>query len=178
MKHRALWAALGSVQCLFLGLGASPRVSVPAALLICLFLPARMKRRGTFPWGAMWASTVSRISWSASLSRRASASTSSAWVSTALRGQGSAGGLGRLGPCSRSPAGTQPRQRLRERLGKGFNIPFLPSARERGRRCVEGWPALHRSGAASADTERGRGVWGTWLSLVGQTRRAPGGGEG
>lgn len=43
---------------------------------------------------------------------------------------------------------------------------------------MEGWPALHRSGAASTGTERGREVQGMWLSLVGQTRRAPGGGEG
>lgn len=51
-----------------------------------------MKRRGTFPLGAMLALTASRISWSASLSRRASASTSSVWVSTVLQADG--GGTG------------------------------------------------------------------------------------
>lgn len=51
-----------------------------------------MKRRGTSPLGAMLALTVSRISWSASLSHRASASTSSVWVSTVLQADG--GGIG------------------------------------------------------------------------------------
>lgn len=71
----------------FLG-SVIPLASLPchlsAFLLIWLFLPTRMKRRGTFPWGAMLALTVSPISWSASLSHKASASTSSVWVSTVL----------------------------------------------------------------------------------------------
>lgn len=71
----------------FLG-SVIPLASLPcplsAFLLIWLLLPTRMKRRGTFPWGAMLASTVSPISWSASLSHKASASTSSVWVSTVL----------------------------------------------------------------------------------------------
>lgn len=36
---------------------------------------------GASPWAAMWASTASLTSWSASRSLRASASTSSVWVS-------------------------------------------------------------------------------------------------
>lgn len=78
-----------------------PTASLQLCSFVC-FLPPRMKKRGTFPLGAMLALTVSRISWSASLSHRASASTSSVWVSTVLQADGGGmdgGGVGTVFPC-------------------------------------------------------------------------------
>lgn len=56
-------------------------------LLTCLLLFNRLKRSGISPWGAMLDSIVFPISSSASLSLKASASTSSVWVSKVQRSE-------------------------------------------------------------------------------------------
>lgn len=60
------------------------RPLLPSGLtaLSCFSLGRMWSRSpGASPWAAMWASTASQTSWSASRSHRASASTSSVWVS-------------------------------------------------------------------------------------------------
>lgn len=129
-KHKPLQAAPGFVhrRWVLLGLGGpSLRSGFPSRCtsLTRLLLPPRMKRRGTFPWGAMSASTVSRISWSASPSHRASASTSSAWVSAGLCAQTRAGtGVCSLCCATASPL-TSSKAKMPKSLKMGFNCSGL-----------------------------------------------------
>lgn len=76
----------------------------PSGLTASLcFSLSRMRSRspGASPWAATWALTASPTSWSASQSLRASASTSSVWVSVSRPGQGQPQAGDRGGPSGR-----------------------------------------------------------------------------
>lgn len=83
--------------------------SGPTASLYFSLSRTQSQSPGASPWAAMWASTASPTSWSASRSLRASASTSSVWVSVMAWPGGSL------------------RQRMEEDLlGDGALLPWPP----------------------------------------------------